>query len=40
LEVLVTQQRFLQAKIDLLQFKKKQQQSLINLYKSLGGGWQ
>jgi NodT family efflux transporter outer membrane factor (OMF) lipoprotein len=40
LEVLVTQQRFLQAKIDLLQFKKKQQQSLVNLYKSLGGGWQ
>jgi multidrug efflux system outer membrane protein len=40
LEVLVTQQRFLQAKIDLLQFKKKQQQSTVNLYKALGGGWQ
>ncbi|TAG11434.1 MAG: TolC family protein [Sphingobacteriia bacterium] len=39
LEVLVAQSNLLQAKLDLLQNCKQQQQVNINLYKSVGGGW-
>jgi NodT family efflux transporter outer membrane factor (OMF) lipoprotein len=40
LEVLVAQANSLQAKLDLLQNCKQQQQVNISLYKSIGGGWQ
>lgn len=40
LEVLNVQQNLLQTRIDLVENKKRQFQATINLYKSLGGGWQ
>lgn len=40
LEVLLTQQNALQAKLELVETKKKQFQTTVNLYKTLGGGWQ
>jgi len=40
LEVLNAQQNGVQSKIDLLQCRKLQKQSLVNLYRVLGGGWQ
>jgi outer membrane protein, multidrug efflux system len=40
LEVIVTQQKALQAKIELIRVKKNQFDAAINLYKALGGGWQ
>jgi len=40
LDVLMAQQNRLQAQLDLLQYKKQQQQSKVNLYRALGGGWQ
>ena len=40
LEVLLTQQNALQAKLELVETKKKQLQTTVNLYKTLGGGWQ
>ncbi len=39
LEVLITQQKAVQAKIDLVSTKKRQFQTTINLYRALGGGW-
>jgi NodT family efflux transporter outer membrane factor (OMF) lipoprotein len=39
LEVLLAQQNFQQAKLDLMQYRKQQRQSFVNLYKTLGGGW-
>ncbi|WP_292010712.1 TolC family protein [Chryseobacterium sp.] len=39
LEVLVVQQNVLQANLDLISAKKEQFQSVVNIYKALGGGW-
>jgi multidrug efflux system outer membrane protein len=39
LDILIAQQNLLQAQLDLLKYRQQQQQSVINLYKSLGGGW-
>ncbi len=39
-EVLFTQREALEAKIDLLEIKKKQLEAKVNIYRSLGGGWQ
>jgi outer membrane protein TolC len=40
LEVLNAQRTAIDAKIDLINTKKLQYKSSINLYKALGGGWQ
>jgi outer membrane protein TolC len=40
LEVLNAQRTAIEAKIDLINTKKSQYKSSINLYKALGGGWQ
>jgi NodT family efflux transporter outer membrane factor (OMF) lipoprotein len=40
LEVLNAQQNGFQSKIDLLQCRKLQKQSLVSLFRALGGGWQ
>lgn len=40
LEVLVTQQNALQAKLSLVETKRKQLLTTISLYRALGGGWQ
>ncbi|MDX1903560.1 MAG: TolC family protein [Thermonemataceae bacterium] len=39
LEVLLTQQNLLNANLELIALKKRQWDTQINLYKSLGGGW-
>lgn len=39
LEVLLTQQNSLQAKLELVDSKKRQYQASVNIYKALGGGW-
>lgn len=39
LEVLMTQKNTLEARIELLEAKKRQFHSMINIYKALGGGW-
>ncbi|MFN5171361.1 MAG: TolC family protein [Cyclobacteriaceae bacterium] len=39
LEVLLTQQNALEARVDLVEARKKQYQSLTRIYRSLGGGW-
>lgn len=39
-EVLLTQREALEAKMELIEIKRKQLTASINLYKSLGGGWQ
>lgn len=39
LEVLLTQENSLKAKIDLIEVQKRQKIALVNIYKSLGGGW-
>lgn len=39
LEVIVSQQNSLDAKLDLVNVKKRQFDASINLYKALGGGW-
>jgi len=39
-EMLMTQKNALQAKIEMIDTKKKQFNASINLYKALGGGWQ
>jgi outer membrane protein, multidrug efflux system len=39
-EVLMTRRDALEAQIDLVEIKKQQLTSFVNLYKSLGGGWQ
>ena len=40
LEVLLNQRDALDAKLDLISTKEKQLTTIVNLYKSLGGGWQ
>lgn len=40
LEVLIAQRDALSAKLELVEAKKRQYFTMINLYKSLGGGWQ
>ena len=40
LEVLIAQRDALSAKLELVEAKKRQFFVMINLYKSLGGGWQ
>jgi len=40
LEIILTQQNVLQARLELVDVKKRQLNSTINLYKALGGGWQ
>jgi multidrug efflux system outer membrane protein len=40
LEVLLTQRDALDAKRDLIETKQKQMVAMVDLYKSLGGGWQ
>lgn len=39
LEVLLTQRETLEAKTELIETKQKQISAMVNLYKSLGGGW-
>lgn len=39
LEVLIAQQNSLDTKISLIQLRKNQLQSSVNIYKALGGGW-
>lgn len=39
-EVLLTQREALEAKMELIEIKRKQLLASINLYKALGGGWQ
>jgi len=38
-EVLLTQREALEAKMELLEIKKKQLNAEVNIYKALGGGW-
>jgi outer membrane protein TolC len=40
LEIIITQQNALQARLDLVNLRKRQFDSSLNLYKALGGGWQ
>lgn len=39
MEVLLTQRDALEAKLDLVEAKKQQLMARVNMYKSLGGGW-
>ena len=39
MEVLLTQRDALEAKLDLVSAKKEQLTARVNMYKSLGGGW-
>lgn len=39
LNVLMVQRDALDAKIDLIQAKENQLSTVVNIYKSLGGGW-
>ncbi|MEA5256473.1 TolC family protein [Arcicella aquatica] len=39
LEVLLTQANALQARIELINVKKRQYDAVVNIYKALGGGW-
>ena len=38
-EVLMTQRDVLEAKLDLIETKQKQLASVVQIYRSLGGGW-
>lgn len=40
LEVLMTQREAMNAKIELVEAKSKQLEAVVDIYKSLGGGWQ
>jgi len=40
LEVLLTQREALESRMDLIEIKLKQMNAKVNIYKSLGGGWQ
>ena len=40
LEILLTQREALEAKSELIEVKQKQMSAMVNLYRSLGGGWQ
>jgi len=39
LEVLITQQNLLEVKLELIEVRKRQKISTVNIYKALGGGW-
>ena len=39
MEVLMTQRDAIEAKFELIETKKKQMHAMVNVYKSLGGGW-
>ena len=39
-EVLMTQSRSLQSKLELVNTKKRQYNATVNIYKAMGGGWQ
>jgi outer membrane protein TolC len=39
LEVLIAQNSSLKARIELVEVRKKQLQTRVNVYKALGGGW-
>ena len=39
-EVLLTQREALEAKMDLMEIKRKQFNAQVNIYRALGGGWQ
>lgn len=39
MEVLLTQRDALEAKFELIETKKQQMNAMVNIYKSLGGGW-
>jgi multidrug efflux system outer membrane protein len=39
MEVLLTQRDALESKLQLVETKKEQLSARVNLYKSLGGGW-
>lgn len=39
LEVIVSQKNALQSQLELVNYRKRQNISLVNLYRSLGGGW-
>ncbi|RZJ18460.1 MAG: TolC family protein, partial [Acinetobacter sp.] len=38
-EVLMTQRDALEAKLELIETKKKQLNAMVNIYQALGGGW-
>jgi outer membrane protein, multidrug efflux system len=40
MEVLLTQRDALDAKMELIETKQQQVSAVVNLYRSLGGGWQ
>ncbi len=40
LEVILSQRNALQSQLELISVKKRQQQAIIYLYRSIGGGWQ
>lgn len=40
LEIIVAQQNALQSQLDLVHYRKKQYTAIVNLYRSLGGGWE
>lgn len=40
LEIITAQKNYLESQIELIDLKKQRLQSTVNLYKSLGGGWQ
>ena len=39
MEVLLTQREALESKFELIETKKQQMNTMINMYKALGGGW-
>jgi len=39
MKVLMTQREALEAKFELVETKKQQKNTLVNIYQSLGGGW-
>ncbi len=40
LEIITAQKNYLESQLELIELKKQRLQSNVNLYKSLGGGWQ
>lgn len=40
LEIVITRKNALQSRLELIEIKRRQYTSLINIYRSLGGGWQ
>lgn len=39
LEIIITRKNALQSKLELIEIKQRQYNSIINIYKALGGGW-